>query len=156
MQERGLTFEKGSIEFRRLAHAVIRAELEALRRSAERDAGNFGGNPTDPIVQPPTALARTPGETILELFDRFRKEKRRTSEDTHVQNRKIVVLFDEFVGGNQHVSAFNRKNFREWKNKLSRWPGKAQEIREFKGKSFLEIIEHNETLKKPTISDKTI
>jgi hypothetical protein len=30
--------------------------------------------------------------------------------DAWDQNRKVVVLFDDFVGGKAHVSELNRKN----------------------------------------------
>jgi hypothetical protein len=157
MNERGLKLDKGSAEYRKLAQGVARAELEALARSQERDTGDFGGKPTDPIVRPPTIVAHTPGETILELFDRYRKERRRgISDDTWNQNRKFVALFDDFVGGKQHASQLNRKNVRDWKTKLFEWPTKAAELSVFKGMSFLKVIEHNEVLKKRTISEKTI
>lgn len=39
------------------------------------------------------------------------------------------MLFDEFVGGDAHISMLNRKNIREWKTELFRWPVKAADAR---------------------------
>ena len=109
IDERRLDLETNSAEYRKLAQAIQRAELEALARGRERDAGTFSGASTDPLVQPPTIIAHPRGETILELYDRFRRESSdRMSADTWDQNRKIVALYDQFVGGKAHVSALNR------------------------------------------------
>ncbi len=46
----------GSHEWRTIARALCSAELEALARAAERDEGDFTGNPTTPLIvnaQPP-------------------------------------------------------------------------------------------------------
>jgi integrase len=157
IDERRLDLETNSAEYRKLAQGIQRAELEALARGRERDAGTFSGASADPLVQPPTIIAHPRGETILELYDRFRRESSdRMSADTWDQNRKIVALFDQFVGGKAHVSALNRKNVREWKTKLFQWPVKAADATAFKGLTFSEIIEKNATVGKPTILPKTI
>jgi hypothetical protein len=36
-----------------LAKQLMRAEIEALERTLERDDGNYRGQPSDPIVKPP-------------------------------------------------------------------------------------------------------
>jgi integrase len=157
IDERRLDLETNSDEYRRLAQGIQRAELEALARGRERDAGSFSGISKDLLVQPPTMIAHPRGEMIMELYDRFRRESSdRTSPDTWDQNRKIVALFDQFVGGKAHVSVLNRKNIREWKTKLFQWPVKAADATAFKGLTFSEIIEKNDTVGKPTILPRTI
>jgi hypothetical protein len=154
---RRLELEKNSEGYRKLAQGLQRAELEALGRSRERDGGNWSGQPGDKLVSPPTAVCHAPGEKIGELFDRFKRERPAAiSDDTWAQNRKIVMLFDEFVGGDAHISALNRKNIREWKAALFRWPVKAADARAFKGLSFSKIIEANERVGKPVILPKTV
>lgn len=154
---RRLDLERNSEGYRRLAQGLQRAELEALNRSQERDGGDWSGQPRDKLVSPPAAIHHAPGEKISELFERFKREKpNATSDDTWRQNQKIVMLFDEFVGGDAYVSALNRKNIREWKTALFRWPVKAAETRAFKGLSFSKIIEANERVGKPHIVPKTI
>lgn len=51
-----LTAPPGSAERRVLARQIMRADIEALERTLERDQGNYGGQPTDPIVKAPAAL----------------------------------------------------------------------------------------------------
>ncbi|MDB5616180.1 site-specific integrase [Tardiphaga sp.] len=156
-----LLIGKGTPAYRDLCQRLQRAELEYLLRAAERDAGNWGGTPSDPLVTPPDATLgkkfAAPGETILELHDRFAAEKRGSvTTDTWEQNRKIVLLFVDFVGAGSHVSAINKKAVRDWKHKLALWPVKALAIKVFAGMSFVKIIEANATEKKPTISQNTI
>lgn len=157
----GLLIVRGSPEWRDLCQRLQRAEIAGLERTIERDAGNFGGAPTDPIIVPPDPTMgkrfAEPGETIMELYDRFKTEKFGTARrDTWDQNRKIVRLFAEFIGDASHISAITRKAVRNWKHELARWPVKAADIKAFKGLSFRKVIEANATLGKPTIGEKTI
>lgn len=157
IEARRLGIDPGSAGYRKLAHGLQRADLEGLARTIERDAGDFSGEPKDKLVQPPTLFDPPPGETILELWDRYAREKSgRVSKDTWDQNRKVVALFDNYVGSPAHVSQLNRKNVREWKDKLFHWPVKAMEAKVFRGVSFLDVIEKNKVVGKPVIQHKTI
>ncbi|MRH22877.1 tyrosine-type recombinase/integrase [Rhodovulum strictum] len=49
-----LAVEHGSPEWQDLAEGIMRAQIQALEHSIERDNGVFGGTPTDPLVRPPT------------------------------------------------------------------------------------------------------
>ncbi len=54
-----LDAEPGTDEWREIARALCHAELEALARAAERDEGDFTGQPTAPIIvdaQPPEGI----------------------------------------------------------------------------------------------------
>ncbi|ACF02493.1 integrase family protein [Rhodopseudomonas palustris TIE-1] len=157
IEARRLGVDPGTPEYRKLAQGLQRAELEGLKRTVERDAGDFSGESKDKLVQQPTVFDPPKGEGILELYDRYAREKSgRVSADTWAQNRKVVALFDNFVGGNAHISALTRKNVREWKEKLFEWPVKAIEASEFRGLSFLDTIERNKVVGKPVIQHKTI
>src|SRR5918999_364378 len=74
IDEQRLNVVTDSPEYRKLAQGLQRAELEALQRSQERDRADWTGAPKDPLVQPPMNM-KWPGETVMELYDRFRKEK---------------------------------------------------------------------------------
>ena len=156
-----LLIERDSPAYRDLCQRLQRAQIQALERAAERDAGNWAGAPADPIVTPPDLTMGNrfalPGESIMELYDRFKTEKAGTARpDTWDQNRKIVKLFAEFVGETSHVSAITRKAVRDWKHKLALWPLKAGDIKAFRGLSFRKVIDANVAPGKPTISQKTI
>lgn len=157
----GLLIEDGSPAYRELCQRLLRTEIEVVTRLDERKRGDFTGEPRDAIVVPPAHLTSKktapPGESIVELYARFKNEKRgNASDDTWNQNENIVRLFAEFVGESAHISSVNRKAVRDWKHKLSLWPVKAAEVNAFKGMSFKKIIEKNETVQKPTISQNTI
>jgi integrase len=157
----GLLIERGTPAYGDLCQRLQRAQIEALERTLERDTGNWGGKPADPIVGPPDLTMGNkfalPGESIMELYDRFKAERIGSARpDTWDQNRKIVKLFVEFIGETSHVTAITKKAVRDWKHMLARWPLKAGDMKAFEGMSFRKVIDANVTLKKPTISQKTI
>jgi integrase len=156
-----LLIEAGSPAYRDLCQRLQRAQIQALERAAERDVGKFDGVATDPLVTPPDPTMGNkfalPGESIMELYDRFKTEKAGSARpDTWDQNRKIVKLLAEFIGETSHVSAITRKAVRDWKHKLALWPLKAGQMKVFDGLSFRKVIDANVALGKPTISQKTI
>jgi len=156
-----LLVAKGSPAYRDLCQRLQRAQIQALERAAERDTGKFDGVATDRLVTPPDLTMGNrfalPGESIMELYDRFKAEKAGSARpDTWDQNRKIVKLFAEFIGETSHVSGITRKAVRDWKHKLTLWPLKAGQMKVFEGLSFRKVIDANVALGKPTISQKTI
>lgn len=160
LEHEGLLIERGKPAYRDLCQRLARAQIQALERAAERDAGNWTGVPTDPIVAPPDLTMGNrfapPGESIMELYDRFKAEKFGSARpDTWDQNRKIVKLFAEFIGEASHVTAITRKAVRNWKHELARWPVKAADTKAFEGMSFRKVIEANAKIGKPPIKEKT-
>ena len=146
--------------FKKLMRGMLRAELEALNRAEERDRGDYTGAPKDPIISAPIGVIRPAvkrGETIIGLYERFKKEKiGSATEDTWNQSEKVIQLLAEFIGTSEHISNLDRKRIRDFKTNLFEWPVKAAEIKEFSGLKFLDVIKKNEKLAKPTISEKTI
>lgn len=53
LEKRRLAADEGTAERSVLAKQMMRAEIEALHRTLERDRGNFRGQPTDYVVRPP-------------------------------------------------------------------------------------------------------
>lgn len=158
---RKLDLEKGSPEYRRLAHGLLRAELEALARAEERDQGDFTGEPRDRLIAPPelraAPAAAKRGETIMELFEDYARDNPKgVKQDTLNQSRMAVALFADTVGPRFPVAKIDKKAAREWKKLLGKYPVKAAEIAAFRGMSMQEIVQANETVGKPVISDRTI
>lgn len=161
IQSERLLVAKGSPAYRDLCQRLQRAQIQVLERAAERDAGNWAGVPNDTIVVPADLTQgkriAAPGETLMELYDKFKAERIGDARpDTWDQNRKIVKLFAEFVGEASHVSVITRKAVRNWKQALASWPVKAADTKAFQGMSFRKVIEANETIKKPAISQKSV
>jgi hypothetical protein len=163
LDQRRLEAAKGSPEYRQLAQGLQRAELEALDRAAERDAGDFGGQPRDALVKPPAAQIRAsvaaPGESVMELFDAYARENPKSVKpDTLNQSRMAVDLFAGTLPPRFPASSINKKAVREWKALLLQYPVKAAETAVFRRLSMREVINANSALArpKPPISDKTV
>ncbi len=157
----GLLIERSSLEYRDLCHRLLRTQIEILERAAERDQGNWAGFPRDPIVIPPDLTLGNkfalPGESIMELYDRFKAENPGSvASATWERNRRIVQRFAEFIGETSHISGMTRATVRDWKHQLQFWPLKAGHDKIFEGMAFRKIIEANASAKKGTISKKTV
>ncbi|WP_244636184.1 MULTISPECIES: DUF6538 domain-containing protein [unclassified Brucella] len=155
-----LMIDPNSLDLADLAMKLIRAEIEALERTMERDRGDYSGVPKDPLVKPPTGNNRIqakPGETILEVFEIYARENpRRISTDTLNQARRDIGTLVDYLGGNAPIQRIDKKAVREWKDLLLRLPIKATESTVFAGMKFAQIIRHNQTVGKPVISSKTV
>lgn len=155
-----LLIEVGSPEFRELASLLIRAEIQALERTLERDAGNYSGAPTDPIVKPAATRAReaaAPGETVMELFETYARENPRSiTPDTIAQARRDIGTFVDHVGATCPASKIDKKAVREWKALLMLYPVKATETKAFEGMKIKQIVDHNKTVGKPVLSPRTV
>lgn len=143
-----------------LARQMMRAEIEVLRRTVERDEGNYVGQPLDPIVKPANGARRTvaePGQSILEVFEIYATENpNQVKPDTLTQARRDVGLFVQYVGETFPVSGIDKKAVREWKALLLKFPVKAAETKAFKGMSIKQAVKHNEQIGKPTITARTV
>lgn len=152
LAERDILVGKDSQERRDLAARLMRAEIEALERTFERDLGNFSGKPVDPIIVP----VADRGEPTMTLFDEYAKENAKgVTADTLVQARRDVQLFVAATGATT-VDQVTKAAIRKWKGLLLDYPVKAAEIAAFRGMTMQETLEANKTLGKPKISDRTV
>lgn len=145
-------------EWRALAQDLCAARYEAMAREAERTEGDFAGKPAHPTIAnaaPDPEQAPT-GETIMDLFDRYARENAKgISSDTLTQARRDVKLFTDTIGDIPAPKVTGR-HVGEWKDLLMQYPVKAAEITAFRGLTMRQIIKKNETVQKPTISDRTV
>jgi integrase len=150
-----LSHERGD-----LAQRMMRAEIEALERTLERDVGDYSGQPKDPIVKPTTGTSREKakaGETIMELFEQYSAENPKgIASDTIAQARRDVGTFVEYVGSTYPVHRIDKKVVREWKALLMRYPVKASQTNDFLGMRLAQIVKHNEQVGKPVITARTV
>ncbi|TIP56610.1 MAG: integrase, partial [Mesorhizobium sp.] len=105
-----------------LARKMMRAEIEGLERTIERDQGDYSGAPKDPIVKPATGASReqaAPGEGIMELFEQYARENPNgVKADTLNQARRDIETFVDHVGSTCPVHRIDKKAAREWKSLL--------------------------------------
>jgi len=155
-----LLVDEGSEQFRELGALMMRADIEALERTVERDVGDYSGRPKDPIVKPAFARLREtaqPGQSITELFEVYARENPRSvTGDTLAQARRDIGLFVDHVGSTFPASKIDKKAVREWKSLLMLYPVKATETKAFKGMKIAQIVAHNETVCKPVLSVNTV
>ena len=155
-----LIAEPGSPGWISLARAMMRAEIEALQRTLERDRGDYTGQPHDPIVRPATGARRElakPGETIMEVFELFAAEnKNGVAQDRINQSRRDIGTFVQMVGASFPISRITKVEVREWKQLLQKYPVKATETKIFAGMNIHQIVKANEKAGKPVIADRTV
>jgi len=160
LEKNKLVFMPGSPDRNALARKLMRAEIEALRRAQERDEGDYSGVPLDPIVKPASGNPRElagPGESIFEVFELYAAENpNQVKADTLNQARRDIGLFAQFVGSTYPVKLISKKNVREWKALLLKYPVKASESKVFRGMSFEQTVQHNAQVGKPTITPRTV
>ncbi len=155
-----LIAERGSPAWVSMARAAMRAEIQALERTLERDAGDYTGEPRDPLVKPATGPRRQiakPGESIMEVFEIFARENPRgVAQDRVKQCRRDIGTFVELVGSRFPVAAITKAEVRAWKQLLVKYPVKATDINLFAGMNISQIITANEKIGKPVIADRTV
>ncbi|KRB31724.1 site-specific integrase [Mesorhizobium sp. Root172] len=143
-----------------IARKMMRADIEVLQRTIERDQGDYSGTPKDPIVKPATGTPReqaAPGEGIMDLFEVYATENPKgIAVDTIAQARRDVGSFVDYVGSTCPVHRIDKKAVREWKALLMKYPVKATESSAFAGMKLPQIVKHNETIGKPVITARTV
>ena len=160
-----LAIERGSHEYHELCLTLTRAWLEATRRKRERDQGDWGGEPSDPLVAALTpaqpaivadpSVPAVPERTyaISEVHERYLAERKDIAEHTRTENRQYVAWFEQFFG-NKLLHSIRKKDVIGWKDALLRFPAQATKM--FPGKNFPEILKLNERRGAKTIANKTI
>jgi integrase len=155
-----LLVDIGSNEHSELCTLMVRAEIEGLQRTLERDKGDFTGLPKDPIVKPVTGRVRetaAPSEKIMEIFTIYERENPKSiTTDTLAQARRDIGTFVDYVGSTCPIHRIDKKAVREWKALLMRYPVKATETKVFLGMTIAQIVKHNEEVGKPVLTPRTV
>ena len=155
-----LLTKPGSSDYADLARRMMRAEIQYLERSLERDAGDYSGTSKDPVVAPPTGTAREtakPGETIMELFEKYaRQNPKRIRPDTLNQARRDIRSFLEVHGTGFPAHQIDKPAVAASMDLLALYPVKATETKAFAGMKLPQIVKENERIGKPTLMPRTI
>ncbi len=158
MTKRGLVVAKGSADYRDLCLRFMRSEVEFLKRTAERDAGDFTGAPLDPLIVPPAEITAA-GESlgVMSIFSKYESENPNNIRvESFRQARRDVQHFVDFTGTGVPAREVSKRHVREWKEALMLYPVKASETTVFKGLSIVEVINANKKAGKPTLSRQTV
>lgn len=153
LAKHGFNVERGGTRYRELCFKLMRADIEQLERYAERDKGDFTGEPKDPIIVEPVNRPEpigSTGEGIMQVFAKYEAENpHNIRPETFGQYRRDVQHFADFVGPRVRVSKIDKRMVREWKEILAEWPVKATETAAFKDLSIREIVAKNKALPEP-------
>jgi integrase len=163
LQSNRLMVDQGSPEWVRLARDMMRAEIEALERTMERDVGDYAGQPRDGLVKAPALERRgqldvaAPGESIMEAVEAFKRENPRNVSKSRIdESCRDIGIFIETVGPGFPVAKITKKHVREWKTLLMKYPLRATEVTAFRGMNIYQIVDANEELKRQVLSDRTV
>lgn len=112
----------GSSEWRDLAHKFMRAEIDALARTLDRDRGNFRDTPTDPVVkQPASPLQAVAAIPLLQLFRDYIATRQAIGKhkDGGANWESVIVTLIKFLGHND-ARKITRRNLLDWRDALMR------------------------------------
>lgn len=162
-----LKIDAGSPAWRELAQALMRAEIEALERTLERDQANFSGRPEDPLLTAPDPTpqplqngTRSAGPKLSEALAGFHAERSAgggtLAAKTMEEHRNAVRMFNEFVGADLGVTAITKKQVIDYKNALLQTPNRY--TMRFPGLTLPQAIRANQKLAEPftTLAPQTI
>lgn len=127
-----------------------------MQRAKERDAGNFDGKPSAPILNDPAPLpddpvaariispdSTKPLREILRLFLSGRNASQSMANEHHVSAR----MFEEFLGEPKPVYKITRRDVRGYMKALQETP--ANYVKRFPGKTLPQAIKLNAERKTP-------
>ncbi len=172
-QRQGSTsVQPGAGEWRTVARALATAELEFIKRTVERDEGDFSGTPSHPILTE-TSKPLAPDDPLVsrilgpdslrplsELVDGYIKERSITPSTAH-ERLAAVRLFEEFMGEPVPIYKIDRRGLIAFKNELLQAP--AHYTQRFPGMTLPQATKANkeratpyDLLKPYTVNEKGI
>lgn len=120
LDQHSLTARPGSGERIALAKQIMRAEIEALQRTLERDQGDYGGKPADPIVKPPAGgTGALKPVKITALWSDYVKSRVSAGfmKDGGIRQRPVIENLRKFLGHND-ARQITRRNLLDWRDEL--------------------------------------
>ncbi|MEO4040341.1 DUF6538 domain-containing protein [Hoeflea sp. CAU 1731] len=112
---------EGSPKWRHLARSIAAAWLESFKRSAERDVGDFSGQPQHPDIDVNANIE--PPLSIRELFNEYCDERERLgiSPKTRLRWTPAIESLIKFIK-HDNARKLTKKQVIDWKNKqLGEW-----------------------------------
>ena len=118
--EQKLNIQPGSSEWRDLCHKFMRAEVDALQRTLDRDEGIFNDEPTDPLVKHSiTRTEKFAPVPLLRLFDDYIKQ--RQAVGYHLDGggnwKNVILSLIKFLG-HSDASKITKRNLLAWRDSL--------------------------------------
>ena len=111
--------ERGTPERAVLAKRMMRAEIEALERTIERDAGNYRGRPLDPVVKEPTAEDAAPPVHLSRLWADYLKSRTQAGfiKDGGKRQTPVLKSLRAFLK-HDDAQRVTKKDLQSWRDHL--------------------------------------
>ncbi|HZZ60010.1 MAG TPA: hypothetical protein VFE63_02390, partial [Roseiarcus sp.] len=120
-QARGIIdASRGSVEWRALGRLIASVEIEAQKRSNERDMGYYGGTPTfPPLTQPRPADLQVEAVSLRTLLTDYTAELQRSGRGAEAA-RRWKPCIEHLIGFLKHDDAqrLTRQHVLNWKDEL--------------------------------------
>ena len=119
LDRHGLSALPGTAEREVLAKQLMRAEIEVLRRTLERDEGDFGGQPTDPIVKPAPPLRKAERVSLSKLWADYLAARMQAGfiRDGGKRQEPVIRNLRVFLG-HDDAQRVTRKDVIAWRDHL--------------------------------------
>jgi len=112
------TAEPGTDEWRILARAMCISEYEALSRVAERDEGDFTGQPSNPIIKDAVPIAdEKPPVPLKQLLIDYVASRKVIGKGKGIERRWTPVFVDlvKYIGHND-ARRLTKQNLMDWRD----------------------------------------
>jgi len=116
------TAEPGTDEWRTLARAMCISEYEALSRVAERDEGDFTGQPSNPIIRDAVPIAdEKPPVSLKRLLTDYVASRKVIGKGKGIEKRWTPVFVDlvKFIG-HDDARRLTKQNLMDWRDESVR------------------------------------
>lgn len=159
---RSLPIDRNTAEYDALVAGLAEGTIEALSLHQRQHAGEVNPEPRSDLIrnerkrQTDTAA---PGETILELFDRYgavRVTAGKKRADSVEQDRIVVEAFSGFVGASRRLASITRGEVRDWRDTLTAMPTNARNSAAYKNLDMRAAATKAAKLDVPRLSPKTV
>lgn len=162
IEANGWALAKGTPEYDAFVQMVAEAAIELLRVEGERRSGNYGAQPTSPVVTAGLNELKekaAANETVAELFERYaaqRLSESRKRTDGVEQDRKIVLQFANFIGKDKSVRRITQTDVREWRDTVAALPPKFASAKAYQGQSLRDAAAKARALDARKMSPTTV
>ncbi|QQV75877.1 tyrosine-type recombinase/integrase [Sphingomonas aliaeris] len=158
----GFDIRAGTPEYDELVEALADATVDALSVFTRRHEGEPAAEPQSKTLR--LALQRKetiapPGETLLELFDRYAEQRAAEGAkrpDVLKQDRKVMEQFADFVGKTRRLETIAPEDVRAFRDALRKLPTRWRERKELAGLGMREAAAKAETLSLPRVTLTTV
>lgn len=136
---RGLAITKGTADYDTFVRSIAEASVDAVSVFVRSVSGDLDAGPRSPLVQgvkAKDAAKAKPGETLLELFEKWAGEALASGAkrpDTVEQDRKVIEQFAAFVGPHRDVRSITPLEVAEYRDTVRNLPPKWMSKKELRG-----------------------